>query len=81
MARIDPFIERLFSDQAERLELTVGQGAMLHGPRGPQPLIKQPLTAAQIAGALSEIVPEDQRLGFPRAGSTVFAYDGPAGQV
>jgi twitching motility protein PilT len=81
MARIDPFIERLYADQAERLELTVGQGAMLHGPRGAQPLIKQPLTAAQIAGALSELVPDDLRAGFPRQGVMGFGYAGPAGPV
>jgi twitching motility protein PilT len=81
MARIDPFIERLYADQAERLELTVGQGAMLHGPRGAQPLIKQPLTAAQIAGALSEILPEELRAGFPRQGATAFGYAGTAGPV
>jgi len=81
MARIDPFIERLFAEQAERLELTVGQGATLHGPRGAQPLIKQPLTAAQIAGALSEIVPDDLRTGFPRAGATEFNYASPTGPV
>jgi twitching motility protein PilT len=81
MARIDPFIERLFADGAERLDLTVGQGATLQGPRGAQPLIKQPLTAAQIAGAISEIVPEELRAGFPRPGATAFGYDGPAGPV
>ena len=60
MARIDPFIERLFSDKADRLELVVGQGATLHGSRGAQLLIRQPLTAAQIAGAISEIVHHPQ---------------------
>jgi twitching motility protein PilT len=81
MARIDPFIERLFSDQAERLELSAGQGALVHGPRGSQPLIKQPLTAAQIAGALSEIVPEEHRTGFPQQGATSFLYASPSGTV
>ncbi|HSM93871.1 MAG TPA: type IV pilus twitching motility protein PilT [Anaeromyxobacteraceae bacterium] len=81
MARIDPFIERLVAEQADRLEMSAGQGAMIHGPRGPQPLIRQPLTAAQIAGALAEIVPEELRAGFPRPGRTSFAYDGPHGAV
>jgi twitching motility protein PilT len=81
MARIDPFIERLFAEQAERLEMTVGQGATIHGPRGSQALIKQPLTATQIAGAISEILPEALRSGFPRQGVTTFPYDGPAGPV
>jgi len=81
MARIDPFIERLFAEQAERLEMTVGQGATIHGPRGSQALIRQPLTATQIAGAISEIVPEQLRAGFPRPGATTFPYAGPAGPV
>ncbi|HSN13400.1 MAG TPA: type IV pilus twitching motility protein PilT, partial [Anaeromyxobacteraceae bacterium] len=81
MARIDPFIERLFAERADRLELTAGQGATVHGPRGAQPLIRQPLTAAQIAGALVEIVPEELRAGFPRQGTSTFGYDGPAGAV
>ena len=79
MARIDPFLERLVAEKADRLELSVGQGAMVHGPRGPKPLLRQPLSAAQIAGALSEIVPDDLRAGFPRQGATTFGYDGPLG--
>ena len=61
MARIDPFIERLFSEQAERLEMTVGQGAMIHGPRGSQALIRQPLTATQISGAIEARLDIEQR--------------------
>jgi twitching motility protein PilT len=81
MARLDPLIERLIAEPGSELSLETGQGAILAGPRGPQLLIKQPLTTQQIVGALTEILPEDLRPGFPRAGATVFNYLAPAGAV
>ena len=81
MARLDTVIERLLSEPAARLSLETGQGALLDSPRGQRALIKQPLTTPQIVGAISEIVPDDQRGGFPRPGQTVFNYLSPAGAV
>ncbi len=81
MARLDPLIDRLFSDPGSELSLETGQGAVLASPRGQQLLIKQPLTTAQIVGALTEILPEDLRPGFPRPGPTAFNYLAPAGPV
>jgi twitching motility protein PilT len=81
MARLDPLIDRLFSDPGSELSLETGQGAVLASPRGPQLLIKQPLTTAQIVGALTEILPEDLRPGFPRPGQTLFNHLAPAGPV
>ncbi len=81
MARLDPLIERLFAEPGSELSLETGQGAALSTSRGPQLLIKQPLTTPQIVGALAEILPEDLRPGFPRPGPTVFDYLAPAGPV
>jgi twitching motility protein PilT len=81
MARLDPFIERLFSESARELRLETGTGAMLASAHGAVPLIKQALTAQQIVGALSEVVPDDRRDGFPRPGLTVFPYVSPHGTV
>jgi twitching motility protein PilT len=81
MARLDTVIERLLSEPAGALSLETGQGALLSSPRGQRALIKQPLTTPQIVGAISEIVPDDQRGGFPRPGQTIFNYLSPAGAV
>jgi twitching motility protein PilT len=81
MARLDPFIERLFSESARELRLETGAGAVLAAPRGPVPLVRQALSAQQIVGVISEIVPDDQRDGFPRPGLTVFPYVSPHGAV
>jgi twitching motility protein PilT len=81
MARLDPFIEKLFSESARELRLDSGAGAVLAAPRGPLPLIKQALTSQQILGALAEIVPDEERAAFPRPGLTVFPYASPHGAV
>ena len=64
MPRLDPFIERLFSETARELRLEAGSGAVLATGQGPVALIKQALTAQQILGALAEVVPDDRREGF-----------------
>jgi twitching motility protein PilT len=81
MARLDPFIERLVSEPGRELSLETGAGATLASARGAVPLIRQPLTTAQIVGAIGEMVPEDMKAGFPRPGTTVFPYLAPAGAV
>ncbi|HTN53721.1 MAG TPA: type IV pilus twitching motility protein PilT [Anaeromyxobacter sp.] len=81
MPRIDAFIDRLFAETAQELRLESGSGAVLATARGPVPLLRQPLTAAQIVGAFAEVVPADLRPGFPRPGVTAFPYLAPAGQV
>jgi twitching motility protein PilT len=81
MARIDAFIDRLYSEGARELRLETGAGAVLAGARGPVVLLKQPLTTPQIVGALAEVVPADLRAGFPRPGATAFSYLAPAGPV
>ena len=81
MPRLNPFIDRLFSESARELTLASGAGAVLAAARGEVPLIRQALTRNQVVGAVAEIVPDDQRAGFPRAGLTVFPYAAPAGAV
>jgi twitching motility protein PilT len=81
MARLDPFIEKLFAQSARALTLESGAGACLAAARGTQSLTRLPLTAQQVVGAVAEIVPDDQRPGFPRPGLTVFPYQSPSGAV
>jgi len=81
MPRLDPFIDRLFSESARELTLESGAGAVLAAARGAVPLIRQSLTLQQVVSAVGEIVPDDLRAGFPRAGLTVFPYAAPSGAV
>ncbi|HET7825820.1 MAG TPA: type IV pilus twitching motility protein PilT, partial [Anaeromyxobacter sp.] len=81
MARIDPFIEKLFSQSARELRLEAGAGAVLATPRGPLPLVRQALTRQQVLGAVAEIVPDDLRQAFGQQGLTVFPYLSPDGAV
>jgi twitching motility protein PilT len=81
MARLDPFIERLFSESARELRLEAGGGAVLAATRGALPLVRQALTRQQVLGAVAEIVPDEKRQGFPRSGLTVFPYASPHGPV
>ncbi|MGC3996645.1 MAG: type IV pilus twitching motility protein PilT [Anaeromyxobacter sp.] len=81
MARIDPFIDRLFAEAARELRLETGSGATVITARGPVALLRQPLTTAQIVSACGEIVPADQKAGYPRAGLSAFRYAAPGGPV
>jgi twitching motility protein PilT len=81
MARLDPFIEKLFSESARELRLEAGGGAVLAAARGPVPLVRQALTRQQVLGAVAEIVPDEKRQGFPGPGVTVFPYLSPHGPV
>jgi twitching motility protein PilT len=81
MARLDVLIDRLVSDGGTELLLASGAGVTLMTPRGPVPLIRQPLSSAQILAAVGEVLPGDQQAGFPRPGSTAFPYLASAGAV
>jgi twitching motility protein PilT len=81
MARLDPFIEKLFSESARELTLEAGGGAVLAASRGPLALVRQALTRQQVLGAALEIVPDDRRDSFQQAGLTVFPYLSPHGPV
>ncbi|EAU68408.1 twitching motility protein [Stigmatella aurantiaca DW4/3-1] len=45
------------------------------------PVLKQNLTSQQILGALAELVPPEQRGGFPAEGPSAFSYQAPGGAV
>ncbi|WP_317987778.1 type IV pilus twitching motility protein PilT [Hyalangium gracile] len=81
MARLDPIIEKLFKESGQELLIETGGGVNMRTPAGLLPVLKQNLTTQQILGAISELVPAEQRASFPPEGTTVFPYAAPAGQV
>jgi len=81
MARLDAFLDFLFRESAAALVLETGAGATLRTRQGAaRQLLRQPLTSAQIVGALSEVAPPDLRRGFP-SGTSRFRYRSPLGTV
>ena len=48
---------------------------------GEVPVLRQQLTAQQIAGIFAEVVPSEMRSSFPAPGVTTFEYGAPAGRV
>src|SRR5262249_14342226 len=48
---------------------------------GEVPVLRQQLTAQQIAGVFAEVVPSEMRATFPAPGVTKFEYGAPAGRV
>ena len=81
MARLDPFIELLFKEQAEVLLLETGQAAALVQGDRIRPAMQRTLTTAQIAGACAELVPAYQRETFTVFESQDFEYQTPSGRV
>ncbi len=82
MPRVDPFIARLFRPPpgpGAQLVFETGQMGLLVAPGGDSPVIREPLSTAQIVGAFAEIVPPELRSVYPSDGS--FAYDSPSGRV
>ena len=80
MARLDPFIELIFQEPGARLVLLAGHPAVMRGSSGERAVIKRALTGAQIASALSELLPEDMRRLAPGQGGR-FSYRAKAGAV
>src|SRR5258705_11777831 len=77
MARLDAFLDFLFRESAAALVMETGAGATLRTRQGAaRQLLRQPLTSAQIVGALSEVAPPDLRRGFP-SGTSRFRYKSP----
>jgi twitching motility protein PilT len=81
MARFDAFIEKLYKEAGVAVMLETGSGIILRTASGNVPMVKAGLSSQQIIGALSEIVPADQRATFPVEGVSSFAYSAPAGSV
>ena len=48
---------------------------------GDVPVLRQQLSAQQIAGVFAEVVPSEMRTAFPAPGVTTFEYGAPAGRV
>src|SRR5690349_17397305 len=74
MPRLDAFIEKLLAVPSAELVFETGNGAVLQGPTERLRLLQQPLTTGQIVGAFAEVLPSELQNGFPRAGTTAFAY-------
>ncbi|HEY1334052.1 MAG TPA: ATPase, T2SS/T4P/T4SS family, partial [Myxococcaceae bacterium] len=80
MARLDPIFERLLREGTELL-FDSGSPAVMRTGAGDVPVLRQLLTAQQIAGIFSEVVPSEMRAAFPAPGLTTFEYGAPAGRV
>lgn len=81
MPRLDPIIEKLFKDAGQELLFETGNGVNMRTAFGLLPVLKQNLTSQQILGALAELVPPEQRGGFPAEGASAFSYQSPGGPV
>ncbi|HZX43650.1 MAG TPA: ATPase, T2SS/T4P/T4SS family, partial [Myxococcaceae bacterium] len=80
MARLDPIFERLLKEGTELL-FDTGAPALMRTGAGDVPVLRQQLTAQQIAGVFAELVPSEMRTAFPAPGTTRFEYGAPAGRV
>ncbi|HSP19414.1 MAG TPA: PilT/PilU family type 4a pilus ATPase [Myxococcaceae bacterium] len=81
MARLDPIFERLLREQGIELVFETGAPALMRTASGSVPVLRQQLTAQQIAGVFAELAPSDMRSTFPAPGRTSFEYGAPAGRV
>ena len=80
MARLDPIFERLLREGSELL-FDTGSPAIMRTHGGDVPVLRQQLTAQQIAGVFAEVVPSEMRNTFPAPGVTTFEYGAPAGRL
>jgi twitching motility protein PilT len=80
VARLDPIFERLLREGTELL-FDTGSPALMRTAAGDVPVLRQQLTAQQIAGVFAEVVPSEMRNAFPAPGVTTFEYGAPAGRV
>jgi twitching motility protein PilT len=81
LARLDPIFERLHRDRGSELVFASGQPVVMRSTAGDVAVLRQQLTAQQIAGVFAELVPPDIRNGFPAPGITRFSYQAPGGRV
>jgi len=80
VARLDPIFERLLREGSELL-FDTGSPAIMRTQGGDVPVLRQQLSAQQIAGVFAEVVPSEMRTAFPTPGVTKFEYGAPAGRV
>ena len=81
MARLDPFIELLFREQAELLLLETGSPAALVTKDQVRPAMQRELSTAQIASAVAELIPTFQRSAFQINQAREFDYTSKDGRV
>ena len=74
MAQIDRFLNLLVTNNATSLVLNEGEVAALTIKDSPRPVMKQPLTSAQILTLVREIAPQNQPHALDAAGNARFEY-------
>jgi twitching motility protein PilT len=79
MAQLDRFLNLLVTNNATALVLTEGDVATVTIKDSPRPVMKQPLTSAQILTLVREIAPANQPHSLDAAGGVRFEYSSPDG--
>src|SRR5207244_4070565 len=74
MAQLDRFLNLLVTNNATALLLTEGEVAAVIIKDSPRPVMKQPLTSAQILTLVREIAPQNQPHSLDAAGNVRFEY-------
>ncbi|MEO7822212.1 MAG: PilT/PilU family type 4a pilus ATPase, partial [Gemmatimonadaceae bacterium] len=74
MAQLDRFLSVLVSNKATALVMPEGDVATLTINDSPRPVMKQPLTSAQILTLVREIAPQDSPHGLDAKGGIRFTY-------
>ena len=74
MAQLDRFLNLLVTNNGTALLMSEGEVATLTIKDSPRPVMKQPLTSAQILTLVREIAPQNQPHSLDAAGSVRFEY-------
>jgi twitching motility protein PilT len=74
MAQLDRFLNLLVTNNGTALVMSEGEVATVTIKDSPRPVMKQPLTSAQILTLVREIAPANQPHGLDAAGSVRFEY-------
>jgi twitching motility protein PilT len=74
MAQLDRFLNLLVTNNATALLMSEGEVATLTIKDSPRPVMKQPLTSAQILTLVREIAPQNQPHSLDAAGNVRFEY-------
>ena len=74
MAQLDRFLNLLVTNNGTALLLTEGEVATVTIKDSPRPVMKQPLTSAQILTLVREIAPQNQPHSLDAAGNVRFEY-------
>src|SRR6267378_686025 len=79
MAQLDRFLNLLITNNGTALVLSEGDVATVTIKDSPRPVMKQPLTSAQILTLVREIAPANQPHSLDAAGGVRFEYSSPDG--